>query len=411
VAAVDPTALTRAWLSRNTLPSSPAGFLLVGAGKAAARMAAGCEAALGAERLRGLVIVADGCEVPLASIDVRAAGHPLPDARGAAATADLCKLVETAPGPVLCVISGGASALLVAPRPPVTLAEKLDVNRALLACGAEIGEFNAVRKHLSAVKGGALLRRTSGRPMITLALSDVVGDDPSTIGSGPTTPDATTFADAMRVVRKYGIATALPSSVRDLLARGCKGRIEETLKPGDPAAGGAQTVVIGNNALALRAAAAKAMDLGYEPLITTEPLVGDTTVTARQWLRGVRTHIEGRRCCAIAGGETTVAVRGAGQGGRNQEFALALAEPISGGAVAVLSAGSDGIDGPTDAAGAFVDGESSARAQAMGLDPSRALAANDSYGFFDRLGDLFRCGPTGTNVIDIKLAVGLPSEH
>ena len=190
MAAVDPAALTRAWLNGNALPLPPGGLLLVGAGKAAARMAAGCEDALGAERLRGLVIVADGCEVPLASIAVRAAGHPLPDARGAAATADLCKLVETARGPVLCLISGGASSLLIAPRPPVTLAEKIEVNRALLACGADIGEFNAVRKHLSAVKGGALLRRTSGRPVITLALSDVVGDDPSTIGSGPTTPDA-----------------------------------------------------------------------------------------------------------------------------------------------------------------------------------------------------------------------------
>ena len=168
--------------------------------------------------------------------------------------------------------------------------------------------------------------------------------------------------------------------------------------------------MIGNNGLALRAAAAAARDLGYEPSITTEPLTGDTTVAAQRWLDGVRRHIEGRRCCAIAGGETTVAVRGTGRGGRNQEFALALARPLSGGAVAVLSAGTDGIDGPTDAAGAFVDGESAARAQVLGLDPSGALAANDSYGLFERLGDLFRCGPTGTNVMDIKLAIGLPSE-
>jgi len=373
-------------------------------------MAAGCEAELGSERLSGLVIVADGCEVPLAAVAVRVAGHPLPDERGAAATAELCRIVETAHGgPVLCLISGGASSLLIAPRSPVTVSEKLDVNRALLTCGAEIGEINTVRKHLSAVKGGGLLRRTSGRPLVSLVLSDVVGDDPSIIGSGPTTPDPTTFADALGVVRKYGIADILPPAVSDLLARGCAGRVEETLKPGDPTAADAATVVIGNNRLALRAAATEARRLGYEPMIAATPLTGDTTVAARRWLDDVRARIEGRRCCAIAGGETTVAVRGTGRGGRNQQFALALAEPLDGLEVAVLSAGTDGIDGPTNAAGAFVDGDTMARAQAVGLEPAAALRANDSYGFFDRLGDLLRCGPTGTNVMDIKLGIGLPS--
>jgi len=374
-------------------------------------MAAGCEAFLGAERVSGLVIVADGCDVPLASIAVEIAGHPLPDARGIAATANLCRLAQAAQqGPVLCLVSGGASSLLIEPRPPVTLAEKMAVNSALLACGAEIAEINTVRKHLSNVKGGGLLRRIPGRPVITLALSDVSGNNPSIIGSGPTTPDPTTFADACAILRKYALIDGLAPAVRRLLEEGCLGDVAESLKPGEPHAAGAETLIVGDNHLALRAAADEARRLGYEPLIAPRQLSGDTTVAARQWLKGIWRDVEGRRCCAIAGGETTVIVRGMGRGGRNQEFALALCESLAGGAITVLSAGTDGIDGPTDAAGAFVDGGTVDRALGLGLDPAASLADNDSHGFFDRLGDLLRCGPTGTNVMDIKLAVRLPSE-
>jgi len=409
VDAVEPNALVRSWLEHHPLSGSRGYVRVGGAGKAAARMAAGCEAALGAARVGGLVIVPDGCQVPLASVALRLAGHPLPDQRGVAATAELCEILAAANGPALCLVSGGASSLLCEPRPPVSLAEKTAVNRLLLASGADIGEVNAVRKHLSGVKGGGLLRRTRTRPVVTLALSDVVGDDPSTIGSGPTTPDSSTFADALAVLRKYDIVERVPPTVRSLIERGAKGGVAETLKPGEPSAAGAETVIVGSNRIALTAAAEEARRLGYVPRLDPRPVVGDTAVAARRWLADMRSEVDGQRVCAIAGGETTVTLVGSGRGGRNQEFALALAEPLAGGAIAVLSAGTDGIDGPTDAAGAFVDGQTCARAAAAGLTPSAALVANDSYAFFDRLGDLLRCGPTGTNVMDIKLALGLPS--
>lgn len=383
---------------------------MVGAGKAAARMAAGVEEVLGAQRLRGLVIVPEGCEVTLDSVGMRLASHPVPDERGAAATAELCALLTAATeGPVLCVISGGASSLLVRPRQPVTLAEKMEANHLLLTSGADIGEINTVRKHLSTVKGGGLLRHTSSRPMITLALSDVIGDDPSIIGSGPTVPDRTTFADACGVLDRYALVDRVAPAVRDLLKRGMRGDVAETVKPADSEAAGAEYIVIGDNHSALTAAADEARRLGYEPLLEMKPLEGDTSTVAQRWMLGVRDRVAGRRCCAIVGGETTGAVRGGGRGGRNQEFALALVRPMNRAAMAVLSAGTDGIDGPTDAAGAFVDGNTLTRALAVGLDPNAALASNDSYSFFDRLDDLLRCGATGTNVMDIKLAVGLPS--
>jgi glycerate 2-kinase len=407
VAAVDPATLVSTTLAAHSLPAKLPRFVVVGAGKAAARMATGCEAALGAGRVRGLVIVPDGCAVPLESIEVRLASHPVPDARGAAATEELCRLAGGGDEPAISLISGGASSLLVRPRPPVTLAEKMEANRLLLASGAEISEFNTVRKHLSAVKGGGLLRVIRGRPILTLALSDVVGDDPSIIGSGPSTPDPSTFADAYLILERYGLTERVAPAVRELLRRGARGEVAETVKPADPEAAGVESIVVGSNRLALTAAAAEARRLGYEPLLEPTPVVGDTSDAAHRWLQRVRNRVEGRRRCAIVGGETTVALRGRGRGGRNQEFALALAKPLDGAALALLSAGTDGIDGPTDAAGAFVDGRTFERALAVGLDVGAALTDNDSYGFFDRLGDLLRCGPTGTNVMDIKLALGL----
>jgi len=373
-------------------------------------MAAGCEAALGNRVSGGLAIVPDGCAVELRAVTVRTAGHPIPDRRGVEATAELCRtLGDGSARAIICVISGGASSVLVSPRAPVTLEEKMDVNRLLLACGADIEEFNTVRKHLSSVKGGGLLRVAMTRPIVTLVLSDVVGDDPSVIGSGPTTPDASRYADALAVLRKHAIVDQVATSVRKILEGGAAGALPETVKPGDPEAMGATTTVIGTNRLALQAAAEAARRLGYEPYVDTKALVGDTTTAARHWFRQVRGRIEASRSCAIAGGETTVVVRGQGRGGRNQEFALALVSPIAGASVVVLSAGTDGIDGPTDAAGSFVDGATLERARAIGLDDVAALADNDSYGFFARLDDLLRCGATGTNVMDIKLALGVPS--
>ena len=382
--------------------------LVIGAGKGAARMAAGCERALGKEALGGRVIVADGCAVPLETVVVEDAGHPLPDRRGLKATRRLLAALSAArTGGVLCLISGGASSLLVSPRPPVTLDDKIATTLLLLQCGASIGEISAVRKHLSAVKGGGLLRRTN-LPLVAVLLSDVPGDDPSTIGSGPAVPDPTTFAGALAIMERYGVVDRAPAAVIDLLRRGAAGLEEESLKSDDAAATRAVNVVIGSNRTALDGAARAAVASGCDVAVDPAVMVGDTTEAAAAFASRITAalgHPRPRPLCLLAGGETTVRVRGTGRGGRNQEFALALVTAMAGQPVAVLSAGTDGIDGPTPAAGAFVDGESLLRAQARGLDPGMALANNDSYSFFAALDDLLICGPTGTNVMDLKVAL------
>lgn len=374
-------------------------------------MAQGCEAALGPDRVRGLVIVPDGCGAPLRAVDVAIAGHPLPDRRGVEATGRLCQLAAGCQGPLLFLVSGGASSLLVRPRPGITLEDKVETSRVLIRSRAAIEEINAVRKHLSLVKGGGLLRVASARPLVALLLSDVIGDDPGTIGSGPATPDGTTFGDAWAVLGRNGLLDHVPASVRELLSRGVRGLERETVKPADPETAGCQTWLVGSNRDALAGARREAERLGYRTLVAAEPLAGDTKAAARQWIRLVEREVAaepGKRCCVISGGETTVEVSGTGRGGRNSEFALALAEPLAGSATMVLSAGTDGIDGPTDAAGAFVAGDTLARGRACGLDAEAMLENNDSYSFFAALDDLLRSGPTGTNVMDVKLAAYLP---
>lgn len=413
VRAVDPTKLVVKCLSGGPcVDGEGPPTLVVGAGKAAARMAAGCEAVLGPANVRGEVIVADGCGVPLRSIRVSEAGHPLPDARGEAATRRIMDLVSAhRAGNLLCVMGGGASSLMVSARAPVTLHDKIATTRLLLESGADIHAFNTVRKHLSTVKGGGLLRcaRTT---IIGLLISDVLGDDPSTIGSGPTATDATTFADAWAVLRRYDLVARVPPTVRALIQEGLEGRMPETVKPGAPEAERGRNVIIGSNRTALEGAALAARQCHWRLHIEPEPLKGDTTSAAHAFGRRVLEAMAHRPAdaglCVLSGGETTVRVVGNGRGGRNQEFALALAPVLAGAPVTVLSAGTDGIDGPTDAAGAFVDGTTVRRARAQGLDPEGALRANDSYGFFARLGDLFRCGPTGTNVMDVKIALVPP---
>lgn len=410
VDAVDPTVLVANYLSRHVAgkghgPPS----LVVGAGKAAARMAAGCEAVLGAANLRGEVIVGEGCVAPLGSVQVSEAGHPLPDARGESATRRIIDRISThGAGNLFCLIGGGASSLMVCPRAPVTLQDKIATTRLLLESGADIHAFNTVRKHLSAVKGGGLLRHAHSA-IIGLLISDVVGDDPSTIGSGPTAADPTTFADAWAVLSRYDLIARVPANVTALLQAGMAGRVPETVKPHTSEAARSHNVIIGSNRTALDGAAATARRRGWTVHIEPEPLSGDTTTAARAFGRRVRDLIAHRpgdtALCILAGGETTVRVGGRGRGGRNQEFALALAPVLAGAPATVLSAGTDGIDGPTDAAGAFVDGTTAQRAQEHSLDPNAALRANDSYSFFARLGDLFRCGPTGTNVMDLKIAL------
>lgn len=387
----------------------PTKVLVVGAGKGAAAMASGCEKELGANRLVGLVIVPDGFARDLEAIEVCEARHPIPDHRAVEATQRVCRLLGNATsGPILCLFSGGASSLLVRPLRPVTLADKGRVTRLLLEAGADIHEINTVRKHLSAVKGGGLLRATAQRPISTLLLSDVIGDDPSIIGSGPTTPDPSTFAEAEEVLQRATIQDEVPDSVQSLLARGRIGEVPETVKPGDPVTRGTESTVIGSNRTALDAAAVEATRLGYQVIVRRAPLAGETSRAAARWYEDIKRDLGIRspgRYCFLAGGETVVHVRGPGKGGRNQEFALAMVPMIEGSGLAILSAGTDGVDGPTDAAGAFVDGRSSRRAKEDGRDAAASLRANDSYGFFDGLGDLFVCGPTGTNVMDLKIAV------
>jgi glycerate-2-kinase len=386
----------------------PRPLTIVGAGKAAAAMAAGCESVLGPENVVGEVISTDGTTAALTSVQLHRASHPLPDERGVTATRSvLRRLRQVASGPALCLISGGASSLLVCPRPPLTLADKIETNRLLLQSGVPIDEVNAVRKHLSEAKGGGLLKQTDAK-MVTLLISDVVGDDPAVIGSGPTAADPTTFADVWRIIEKYALPERLPAAVRQVLQAGLRGKLPETVKPGSPDSERSTLAVIGSNRIALAGAATAATDRGWEVLLIEEPIAGDTTAAAMAFatqLQHLASQRSSRDRCLLAGGETTVQVRGPGRGGRNQEFALALVNEIAGDSICVLSAGTDGIDGPTDAAGAFVDGTTLATAVAVGLDPQRMLASNDSYTFFEGVGGLFRCGATGTNVTDIKIAL------
>ncbi len=419
VAAVDPEALVAGALhvtaGRLAVAGEQVGLwplpsAVLGAGKAAARMARGAELVLGG-RARGIVVTSDGNDVPLERISCDTAAHPIPDRRGLRATAAIIAHAEEIGSSETCLflLSGGASSLLVEPAAPLRLEEKMATNELLLLSGASIAEINAVRKHLSGVKGGGLLRRCRGR-MISLILSDVIGDDPSIIGSGPTTADPSTFAEALEVLRRYDLLDRVPETVRARLEAGGRGELPETVKPGDLEARRAVNVILGSNRIALEAAARQAAAWGWEVQREESMLAGDTGSAAaafgsrlcQEWERSRR---DGRTRCLLTGGETTVQVSGSGSGGRNQEFALVVAHTIAGLPVTLLSAGSDGIDGPTDVAGAFADGSTLERARDLGLDLRQSLADNDSYPVLQRLGDHFRPGSTGTNVMDLKLAV------
>jgi hydroxypyruvate reductase len=380
--------------------------LVLGAGKAGAAMAAAVEAVLGARVGAGLVVVKDGYRVPTARVEVVEAGHPVPDARGLAASARLLALAEsaTADDLVLFLVSGGASALTPAPVPPITLAEKQTLTRLLLAAGATINELNAVRKHLSRFKGGLLARAAAPAPVVTLALSDVVGDPLDVIGSGPTAPDSTTFADALAVLERRGVLDRAPGSIVERLRAGARGEVPETPKPGDEVFARVTSAVVGNNALVVEAAAAEAARLGYRPHVLTRALQGEAREVARDLVARARTL--GPPAALIAGGETTVTVRGEGRGGRCQEFALAAALALEAGDdLVVLAAGTDGTDGPTDAAGGLVDAATVGRGRAAGLDPAGALADNDAHTFLTAAGACVVSGPTNTNLLDLYLVL------
>ena len=354
----------------------------------------------------GLVVVKDGHIVPTRRVPIVEAGHPGPDDRGERAAARLLELATSA-GPrdlVLLLVSGGGSALTPAPTPPITLAEKQAVTRALLSAGATIGELNAVRKHLSRFKGGQLARAASPALVLTLVLSDVIGDPLDVIASGPTAPDPSTFVDALEVLRVRGLLDRVPASVRDRLAAGSRGEIAETPKPGDPLFERVANVVIGNNALIATAAVEGARTLGYRAELLTCSLEGEARVVARALVERARSIAPPG--CVIAAGETTVTVRGSGRGGRCQEFALAAALAIEGEeGIAVLAAGTDGTDGPTDAAGGIVDGSTVERGRRAGLDAQAALDDNDAYRFLRASGDLIVSGPTNTNLLDLYVVL------
>jgi hydroxypyruvate reductase len=339
------------------------------------------------------------------------ASHPVPDERSeAAGRAALALAGRVAGGEMLLVLlSGGASALMVAPASGLTLADKRDVTARLLSRGADITALNTVRKHLSAIKGGRLAAACRGE-LMAWALSDVVGDDLSVIASGPTVPDATTLEDARDVLVRFGPADDYPAAVRHRFESGES--VDETPKPGDAAFDRAATAVIGSARLSLDGAAAEARARGYRVMIRETPVVGEARRAARahaEWLIALPDLPNpALPLCILSAGETTVTVNGLGRGGRNQEFALALAPWLSRGPLAAVSVGTDGVDGPTDAAGAYVDGTTLARARDLGLDWQAALDANDSWTFFALLGDLIRTGPTDTNVGDIQVVLARP---
>lgn len=381
-------------------------LLVLGCGKAGASMARALEQQLGDRVRDGFVVVKDGYAVPTRRIRVAEAGHPVPDARGVAASRELLAVAGAAGARDLLIflVSGGGSALTPAPAPPVTLDEKQAMTRALLAAGATIGELNAVRKHLSLLKGGQLARAAAPARVLTLALSDVIGDPLDVIASGPTAPDATTFADALDVLQRRAVMEAAPASIVARLKAGARGEIAETPKAGDPAFARVTNLVIGNNALVVDAAVARARALGYAPTLLTRTLEGEAREAAR--LLVARARALPGRACLVAGGETTVTVRGRGRGGRCQEFALAAAREIAGSDdVVILAAGTDGTDGPTDAAGGLVDGSTITRISAVGGDAARALDDNDAYSALRLAGDLIFTGPTNTNLLDVYLVL------
>ncbi len=386
---------------------------VVGGGKGAGLLARGLTEVLGEQLAAGVVVVPVGQGGSSDRITLTEGGHPLPTVGSLQGTGQIWEILQKTEKQdlVFFCLTGGASSLLIRPAVGISLEDKITVNHLLLTCGADIAEMNTLRKHLSQIKGGGMARAAFPATLASLIISDVIGDDLGTIGSGPTTPDPTSFAQAWGIVEQYRLAGALPKSVLQHLKDGIEGRIPETPQLGDPIFTRVYNLLIGHNRLALDAAVETAQTLGYTPRVVNTQLQGDTGEAARDFAQALRkaSESEERPLCLLAGGETTVRVTGLGKGGRNQEFALVVACELAGRERwRLLSAGTDGIDGPTDAAGAFVDGTTVGRARSKGLDPLAFLADNNSYYFFSALGDLFCPGPTGTNVMDVKIALLQP---
>jgi glycerate 2-kinase len=388
-------------------------LVLVAAGKAAATMARAAERALGRAIDDAIAVAPVGPPSYLRRTRLMLAGHPVPDVRGArAAEAVLALAAGLGPDDLLLVLlSGGASALLPAPVAGVGLDDKAALTGRLMRAGATIQELNTVRKHLSRIKGGGLARAAAPARVACLVLSDVVGDDLSTIASGPTVPDPTTYASAIEVLRRRGVWDEAPASVRRHLEAGLRGEAPETVKPGDPLFARVTTRIIGNNAIAVAAAEREAQRQGLRARVLTTRLEGEAREASRVLVAVLRECVESGRplappLCLLAGGETTVTVRGPGRGGRNQEMAVAAVDPLSSfpAHAVVASIATDGVDGASDAAGGVVDQETAREAAGLGLAPPAAfLAASDSTSFLGPVGGLIVTGPTGTNVVDLTV--------
>jgi len=426
--------------------SSISRILVVGAGKAGASMARGLEGILGNRISDGVVLVKDGHLADLSRVKIVQAGHPVPDQRSVDGSRKVLELIQTADSQTLVIglISGGGSALLTLPFgasfdtstgiEPLSLEELQETTHLLLASGAVIQDMNCVRKHLSDISGGRLAEAISkkGARGITFILSDVLGDSLESIASGPTAPDSSTFNDALAILQRYSLTDKVPTRVREILEAGAKSLHPDTPKPGSPVFARQSNCLIGSNAQALQAAAAKAQSLGYHPLVLSSQIYGEAREVAKMYF-GIARDQEGRGLplptdtpvCILAGGETTVTLKGPGKGGRNQEMvaaflAEAIKEPGTLQTTGFLSAGTDGSDGPTDAAGGIVTpalverarsgGEGGDGAPGLGQTPilQQVLETNDSYPYLEALGALYKTGPTNTNVCDIQIILSLP---
>lgn len=382
---------------------------VVGAGKAGAPMAQAVEEVLGDRLTAGAVNVKYGYTLPTRIVELCEAGHPIPDEAGVRGAQKIAALLEAA-GPedlVLCLISGGGSALMCLPVEGVSLADMKALTDALLAAGATINEINAIRKHLEQLKGGHLARLAHPARVISLILSDVVGNPLDVIASGPSVPDTSTFAQAFELLRRYRLLDTIPQSIVQHLEAGLQGRVPDTPKAGDPIFASTQNVIVASNDIAAEAAERRAKELGFHTLLLSTYVEGEAREVGRVFAALAKEVLAKNRplprpACFIAGGETTVTLRGQGKGGRNQEMALAAALSIQGlEDVTIVCLATDGTDGPTDASGALADGRTIARAKALGLDAWAHLEDNDSYAFFEALGDLLLTGPTNTNVNDL----------
>jgi len=401
-------------------------LVIIAFGKAACPMAKALEDNLGNIIDTGILITKYGhCPSPLITseeggkasfpkIKIYEAGHPVPDEYGLKGTDEIMKLLKNTDALtlVVCLISGGGSALLVSPYESITLHQKQEITQLLLKAGADINALNCVRKHISRVKGCRLAEIAHPAKIISLILSDVVGDRLDVIASGPTSPDTTTYADALQVLERYAVKDKAPKNIIEVLSKGAKGLIPETPKKGDNISDNIENIIIGSNKIALKAAKRTAEELGFRTDIISSELTGEAREAGRWLAARLREHkirkAERIRepLCLISGGETTVTVHGSGKGGRNMELALAFAIEIEGmDGVTLLSAGTDGTDGPTDATGAFADSETVKTAKGAGVDPMEYLNNNDSYNFFKKTDGLFITGPTGTNVMDIQIAL------